>query len=212
MLEIDISTPRCPNAILRIDECDAHLLEGVKWTPDKRSNGLIYAHRKIAGGKLYLHRLIMKPCRSLVVDHIDRDGLNNTRANLRVVRPAVNLWNRRGSGASRFKGVCRKRQKWAAEINGSFLGVFSSEEEAAVTYDAAALALGLDRTGLNFPSRNTAPRFEPVERQPNRLGVAGIRQLPSGRFNVRTMRDGHKVGLGTFDTFEAAEAALEGSR
>lgn len=212
MVELDISTPANPGCILRLDECDQHLLEGVKWTPDRRANGLFYAHRKPRGQKIYLHRLIMQPPAGSMVDHIDRDGLNNIRANLRIVTAAINQWNRRAVGESRFKGVFRKRSKWAAAINGFSLGVFGTEERAAIAYDAAALALGLDRTGLNYPDRLTTPKFAPTARRANRFGAPGIRQLDSGRFNVRAMKNGHKIGLGTFDTFEAAMAALEASR
>jgi hypothetical protein len=209
VIELDISTRANPGSVLRIDECDRALIDGVRWTPDRRAGGLVYAHRKEPGNlKRYLHREIMRPPLGLVVDHMDRDGLNNTRANLRVVEEAINHWNRRGHGASSFKGVHGKRGKWASTINGAWLGVFDTEEAAAIAYDAAALAMGLDRTGLNFPDRDTTPCFDPVVRKTNVFGIPGLRQLSSGRFNIRVVRDGRKIGLGTFDTPDEAVAAM----
>lgn len=213
MIELDISTRANPSCILRIDECDRALVDGVRWTPDHRPDGLIYVHRKEPGNlKRYLHREIMQPPTWLVVDHIDRDGLNNTRANLRIVKVAINHWNRRGHGASSFKGVARKRDKWAAEIKdggtGYSLGVFDTEEAAAVAYDAAALHFERDRTGLNFPERDTQPRFDPTTKRLNGFGIPGLRQLSSGRFNIRALHDGRKIGLGTFDTADEAVAAM----
>jgi hypothetical protein len=211
MLEIDISTRANPGCVLLIDECDRHLVDGLRWTPTKQ--GLtIYAHRKPRReGKLYLHRLIMRPAPGLVVDHIDRNGLNNTRANLRVVPQEVNQWNRGGHGASAFKGIYPKRGKWSAAIKQNdesyALGVFDTEEEAALVFDAAALFFGRDRTGLNFPDRATAPAFDPQRRQKNEWGYPGVRSLPSGRFGVRVLKDGERFSIGSFATAEAAAEA-----
>lgn len=213
MWMIDISTPRAPNSILLVDDAYGHLLEGVKWTPDVRPNGLVYAHRRPQGvPKLYIHREIMKPEPGMVVDHIDRNGLNNLRSNLRIVTQRHNIWNKSGSGASPFKGVWRKRNKWAAAITiegvARRLGVFDTPHDAAVAFDEAALFFGLDRTGLNFPDRATLPRYIEMARAPNEWGYPGIRQFPSGRFGVRVIRDGKRFSLGSFATaIEARQAA-----
>jgi hypothetical protein len=158
MLSIDISTRANPGCILRIDECDRALVDGIRWTPDRRAGGLIYVHRKEPGNiKRYLHREIMQPPSGLVVDHIDRNGLNNCRANLRIVTERENCWNRGGTGASSFRGVYRKREKWTASIRVGgrqvHLGSFSTEVEAAEAFDAAAIDAGLSAHGLNFGER-----------------------------------------------------------
>lgn len=212
MVEVDISTPANPGCILRIDERDLHLVDGIRWTPDRRANGLVYAHRRPSGEtKAYLHRLIMQPPSGFVVDHIDRNGLNNTRANLRVVRTSTNAWNKAGRGVSAFKGVHYDKGKWAAEIKEGRvyrLGRFQDEVDAALAFDAAALFFGRDRTGLNFPDRDTKPSFELKCKKENPLGVPGIRQLCSGRFNARPTIKGRKVCIGTFDTLAEAAAAI----
>lgn len=72
-----------------------------------------------------------------VVDHIDHDGLNNRRSNLRVCTPQQNVWNACGQGArSGFKGVWYRQGKGyeaAAKIDGQkhSFGWFDEPIEAA---------------------------------------------------------------------------------
>lgn len=92
------------------------------------------------------------------VDHINGNGLDNRRANL---RPATHAQNQRNKGlqsnnTSGFKGVCwdAPRGRWHAKIclNGRtiFLGRFDEAEEAARAYDAAAVRYFGEFARLNF--------------------------------------------------------------
>jgi hypothetical protein len=60
-------------------------------------------------------------------------------------------------GTSRFKGVCRKREKWRAQIvkdgKQKSLGTYTTEEAAAHSYDRAALEMFGEFANLNFPER-----------------------------------------------------------
>jgi hypothetical protein len=99
-----------------------------------------------------------------IVDHIDSNGLNNQRTNLRLATRQQNTMNTvkmrslAGEGlSSQYKGVCRnanKRTKWTARIthNGQpiFLGSYADEEEAARAYDAAAREHFGEFAKLNF--------------------------------------------------------------
>lgn len=97
---------------------------------------------------LKLHRFIMglRENDPREVDHINGNGLDNRRCNLRVVTRSQNAMNRRKKDgcSSRYKGVSyrAKRNRWAASIciNGKrhFLGHFLTEEDAHAAYSEAA--------------------------------------------------------------------------
>lgn len=96
-----------------------------------------------------MHRVVAgePPC-GLEIDHINGNGLDNRRANLRFVTHAQNLANQRPQQGrtSRFRGVCwlRRDQVWRAQIKSGgktcYLGCFADEEDAARAYDASAVA------------------------------------------------------------------------
>ncbi len=85
-----------------------------------------------------MHRLIMDCPDGMDVDHINGDGLDNRRENLRIVTRSQNLRNRKTfkNSKSGFKGVIFNpvNGKWKAIIN---LGTFDTSEEAAKAYDEA---------------------------------------------------------------------------
>lgn len=105
--------------------------------------------------KRYMHNLIMG---EKGVDHINRNGLDNRRCNLRVVSQRTQMANQgsRG-GSSRFKGVTwrKERKKWCAKIQvqGKWhhIGYFDDEIEAAKAYDQVALQWHGDNACLNLP-------------------------------------------------------------
>src|ERR1043165_3940616 len=79
-----------------------------------------------------------------LVDHIDGNGLNNRRSNLRLATYAQSSMNRGRNikNSSGYKGVDLKDGKWRAEIQVSrkkvYLGRFSTPEEAYAAYCEAA--------------------------------------------------------------------------
>lgn len=111
------------------------------------------------GGSLYLHRVILDVPR---VDHINGDGLDNRRANLRSATHADNMRNsrRRSDNTSGYKGVSASGWRWVARVyvdsRRLHLGTFASPEEAARAYDAAALELHGEFARLNFPKEKSA--------------------------------------------------------
>lgn len=109
---------------------------------------------------VYLHHLVLGVPASTLVDHINRDGLDNTKVNLRIVNFGENMSNRRlfSSNTSGFHGVDRvgaKKDRWRAKINHNnrkiSLGTFATAEEAARAFDAAAYTLRGEHAALNFP-------------------------------------------------------------
>lgn len=97
----------------------------------------------------YLHRVIAAPKAGYHVDHINGNGLDNRRENLRVTTMSQNLMNQRKSRAntSGFKGVSfhKQRQKWRACIkkDGKYmhLGLFNTPEAAYAAYCEASAKL-----------------------------------------------------------------------
>jgi len=79
------------------------------------------------------------------VDHVNGDGLDNRRSNLRVASRSMNNANMRlrCDSQSGFKGVSRRRYAWVAQIKAQgsvkYIGSFRTARDAARAYDAAAL-------------------------------------------------------------------------
>lgn len=110
--------------------------------------------------KYYLHRLIMNCPKNYVVDHINRDTLDNRKSNLRICKNKENLRNRiSNKGNSKYKGVSfdKTRNKWYACIrynNKTYnLGRYKTEKEAGKVYDKQAKIFFKEYARLNFPKK-----------------------------------------------------------
>jgi hypothetical protein len=119
-----------------------------------------YAVRKENGKSIKMHREIVNAPNHLVVDHIDHNGLNNRKENLRVCTFAENCRNLRSSRkkTSKFKGVHwhKGQNKWVAQISCNnkkhHLGYFTEELAAARAYDRTAVKLHKEFASLNLPT------------------------------------------------------------
>jgi hypothetical protein len=130
-----------------VDRGDAELIAGFNWK--MLGNGYVMAHR--AHFSIYLHRLIAGAGPDELVDHINRDPLDNRAVNLRIATSWQNSGNRgpdrrRLGTSSRHKGVSwsRHKNRWRAYIHidgrTRCLGTFTDEDDAARAYNVAALA------------------------------------------------------------------------
>ena len=114
------------------------------------------------GTTLSMHRLITNAPKGIVVDHINHNGTDNRKSNLRLCTNSQNQQNRRPTrgSSSIYKGVhwCNFHKKFRARIthNGErlHLGYFDSEIDAAKAYDKKALELFGEFAYLNFPQEN----------------------------------------------------------
>jgi hypothetical protein len=148
--------PLTQGHVATVDDADYPLVAGYRWQLARRGRSL-YATTDVARGhKLYMHRLITNAADGEQVDHVNHDGLDNRRENLRLCSAALNRRNQRKTrGTSRYKGVSLFRNgKWRATIklNGKqhSLGHYVEEEDAARAYDAAARKMFGEYALTNF--------------------------------------------------------------
>ncbi|PKL47965.1 MAG: hypothetical protein CVV39_04980 [Planctomycetes bacterium HGW-Planctomycetes-1] len=120
-----------------------------------------YAVRSKKRRIIYMHNEVISPLPGFVADHIDHDGLNNSRHNLQLATRSQNAYNRRKRTTkctSKYKGVWfnKREKKWISAIKYEgkliFLGYFDNEIEAARAYDAAAKIHHKEFAVLNFPN------------------------------------------------------------
>jgi hypothetical protein len=132
-----------------VDDEDYEWLNQWKWFAHKDCN-TYYAGRseKINGSRkqIWMHRAIMNTPVGLEVDHIDHNGLNNQRSNLRNCTQSQNHMNQSNMGKSKYKGVSFFTKKKYKQVRANicvcgspiYLGSFLTEEEAALAYNEAA--------------------------------------------------------------------------
>lgn len=131
-----------------VDDEDYERVNQYKWTLNKQKH-TSYAKTRIDNKVIYMHRLIMNEP-NMKVDHIDCNGLNNQKDNLRLATNSQNSSNKSGlnkNNTSGYRGVRwrKDRNKWSAEITYNkqkiALGHYTDIKEAARAYNAKAREL-----------------------------------------------------------------------
>lgn len=109
---------------------------------------------------MHAHRLVALPGPGELVDHINRDPLDNRLCNLRSATKSTNGMNRglNQNNTSGYKGVSwkKRRSKWTARVRVGrrevSCGYFIDPVDAAIAYDIAALRLHGEFAWTNFLS------------------------------------------------------------
>ena len=137
-----------------VDDEDYDYLMQWKWQA-RKSHRTYYAVRtcycfppnKATRHTIRMHRVIMDVPQEKEVDHINHNGLDNCKRNMRICTSTENRYNHRPrpNRSSRYKGVSRCETQWRAQIghNGKkkHIGLYRSESEAAKAYDNKAKEL-----------------------------------------------------------------------
>jgi hypothetical protein len=184
--QIDVGEGRCAY----VDAADFDQLNRWTW---HLCNG--YASRRENGKAIFLHHEIMRAPQGKVIDHKNRNKLDDTRANLHPCTRRENALNRskkRGS-SSRFWGVGYRKTvgRWWAEVprgrNPIFLGYFAEEIEAARAHDRGAVAYLGESARVNFPQewppQRRAQVYAEAEEQRREISV---RRKPAGKKGRKT--------------------------
>ena len=130
--------------VVLLSEQDFAMFKKYTWHIE-RARHTCYLRTRIGRRWPRFHQLILRRGPGKVIDHIDGNGLNNARSNLRVCSRAQNQQGAaRARKWSEYVGVSfhKARNKWTASIQfrgkKHYLGVYDSQRAAALAYDVKA--------------------------------------------------------------------------
>lgn len=139
-----INSPKYGTQKVLLDEEDAHLIEGKNLGLSKAGQ---FLYVRVGSDKKFLHRLITEAPKGKVVDHINRNTLDNRKSNLKVCTIQENLRNqKRPNNKTGHTGVAvHPSGKYTAQIKHNYkkvhLGVFKTIKEAVKARKKAELEL-----------------------------------------------------------------------
>jgi hypothetical protein len=158
-----IEIPLTRGYVALVDDEDYPTLAAFPWHVTKRGSCLYaarIAHLSVGARPILMHRTLLSDPAGQV-DHVNGNGLDNRRANLRLATSSQNQANQRAQvgKSSRYKGVQRHTQRpiwWVAGIvidgRRRYIGIYRNEEDAALAYDAKAREVHGPYAALNFPN------------------------------------------------------------
>ncbi len=133
-----------------VDDGDYSFLSQWKWCA-KEGNNTFYAVRTdcITGRIIRMHRVLLDVPNGIYADHVDMNGLNNQRLNIRLCTKSQNNCNRgtQSNNTSGYKGVNWHKKSKLFQVNIAYknkqiyLGCYKSKHEAAKAYNKKALEL-----------------------------------------------------------------------
>lgn len=222
IIRVPLSSRKYPGLFAIIDEEDAAVVMHHKWhparSPRKTADDVFYAHARINGNHVSMHRLINRTPSGKHTDHINGNTLDNRRENLRTVEPSQNRanWHTPVRAERGYIGVeyhSGKPNPYRAVVRGASVGHFLTAEDAARQVDKYRRLIWGDHVRLNFPDEKLEfdgvvpghagdkPRVQPFR------GVhwhSGVR-----RWRAAITVNGYRRWLGDFDFAEDAARAYD---
>jgi hypothetical protein len=119
-----------------------------------------YVKSKINGKYITLHQFLLGKKENMIIDHINGNGLDNRRDNLRFLTISQNNQNRikKENSSSKYIGVSFDKNRWKVGFSDICLGYFDNEEEAGKQYDTFVL---LNTNGI--AKTNNLVKYENVK-------------------------------------------------
>lgn len=192
-----------------VDDDDFEYLSKYKWQLVNKK----YAKTEINGKYTSMHRLILKADDNLEVDHVDRNGLNNQKNNLRQVTRKQNQENRGKDrdNTSGYKGVSffKPTGRWRGFLNhnGKFIscGHFDTPLEAHKSVEYKRYQLGLLTNTIEIKEPESPP---PIIRKHHKNNTSGYKNVRYDKKNdvwsIRIRVNGKEKFFGNFDNKEDA--------
>jgi len=220
--EIALTGKRGEGLFAIVDDSDFEPLRQFKWN----LQGGNYARRNVrlvdgSRSSTSMHQQIIGDIgQGLEIDHIDGNGLNNTRLNLRVCSHQQNIFNsRKRLSSSGYRGVFKRKRdvRWYAVVSHSgkkhHLGWSSSPLEAAIAYNQKASDLFGNYAVLNNVDYSECiNEFDPIahwnnncQRRGNKSGYRGVGfHTKTSKWTSAISCEGSRLFLGLFDDKEEA--------
>ncbi len=179
----------------------------------------------ISNKNLSMHEMVMgrKAGFKNKIDHINSNGLDNRRCNLRIITDSENAHNRikKKNTTSQYIGVSKGKNKWVSQIVKNYktfhIGVYDDEKEAARAYDVWAIHLYGTIANTNNLVNDIEKEWILNNNSPLKqyMKHVKIRVLPKNiyhcgdKYAYTISRDGVKYQKNTFVTVEDAKKSLE---
>lgn len=195
-----------------IDADDLPKLKGHIWYQH-----MGYARARAPHGEIHMSHVILPCPDGMFIDHINRNKLDNRKANLRIATRSQNNANRRSfkNSSSIYKGVHwnKKSGLWEAAIRKNnrtiTLGMYEDEIAAASAYNAYARKLWGEFAVLNDIEEVDFRKMRYFKKSANpQSKYLGVSRHVGGKWIARLTMNGKRELLGYFRTEEEAAVAF----